>query len=579
MKTYQSYVVRSLCEEEKRAALALCSSTSLNISQHLATLLVLRGVKSTEQATSYLNPQLHDLPDANTLKGIHKAASLIVEAVKKKHHIAIQGDYDVDGITGTALLLDFFELCNLKCHVHLPNRLHEGYGLSVDSINALAEKSEMPALLITVDNGISSVKEVRYAKKIGFKVIVTDHHLPGKTIPEADAVVNPKQAGCSFTESDISGVGVAFFVVMAARRQLVENGFWTKKSMPNLKNILDLVALGTVADVMKLQGVNRILVKSGLEILSKRQRPGIQALCGLANIEEQKVCSEDISFKLAPRINAAGRLGKPFIAQQLLVAKESSKALAMAKTLEETNARRREIEEEVLVNALKEAEKQVVEGKNGIVVYGEQWHQGVLGIIASRVKDKFNFPVFVLTKTKDNTYKGSGRSVKGLNLYNILSECDDLLEKFGGHAMAAGLTLPAENIALFAKRFNKVATENIHHHGVDKNELMVDMVIDDTVGIQNFVGILGHMEPFGKGNHEPVFLLKSIQLEKVSMIREHLRFFVQINATRIQGIGFFMAHLYELTAGPVDLCLKLKQTTYKGRQRVEVQAVGIFPTN
>jgi len=279
-----------------------------DLPEPLAELLCERGFSDIEAIRSYLEPKLAGLPSPFTMAGMDKAVELILEAVAMRHQVVIHGDYDVDGITATSLLVDFLGKLDLDVISHVPNRMKEGYGVNLNSVQVMAEKVKMPALLITVDCGITSVDEVRKAKELGFKVIVTDHHEPGKYLPQADAVINPRQADCGFEFKSLAGVGVVFFLLMALRRRLVEAGFWTRKSAPNLKEYLDLVALGTVADVVELQSVNRILVKAGLEMISARTRPGIWALCEQARIGEGAlVTSEDIAYRLAPRINAAGR--------------------------------------------------------------------------------------------------------------------------------------------------------------------------------------------------------------------------------------------------------------------------------
>lgn len=551
----------------------------LNIPLPIAELLCQRGIRTTESAQKYLNPKLSDIPSPYELKGMGDAVEVVLEAVATRTKVIIHGDYDVDGITATALLVDFIRSLDLEVTYHLPNRMVEGYGFSLESITRLADQVGKPALLITVDCGIAAVKEVRYAQELGFKVIVTDHHEPSLELPKADAVINPKQPGCNFTCKEISGVGVAFFLVMAIRRAMVERGFWSREDAPNLKNYLDLVALGTVADVMQLVDINRVLVKAGLEVISSRMRPGIWALCECLKTNEGNVSSEDISFRLAPRINAAGRLGNPEIAADLLLARESDRAMQLAATLETANNERRELERTALDEAVQLAEHQVEEGKKGIVLYGADWHPGVIGILAARIVDKFNLPVFVCTKDTapgSKKLKASGRSVTGLNLFQALQGCQDVLVQFGGHAMAAGLTIEPEHLTTFSEIFDLCIQRMIEQ--AQPKTVMIDRVMKVEDDCRLIIQGLQQMEPFGHGNHEPIFLLKNIRLNKVSRLREHLKFVVQVNGQQVSGIGFFMEPSFDDASHRVDLSFKLKQTSFRGRKRIEAHAVNIQPT-
>ncbi len=575
------YIITPKVDE---ASSAVCRQLALDleIPQILAELIYQRGFTTLDDVKSFLNPKLADLPSPFGLKDVSAAVDLLAQAVSQKQQVVIHGDYDVDGITATALLMDFFARLNLEVIYHLPNRMTDGYGLTMNSIDKLAEKVKMPALLITVDCGITAVKEVQYANKLGFKVIVTDHHEPSRELPSAHAVINPKQTDCSFGCKGLSGVGVVFFLVMAIRRKMVENGFWTMETMPNLRNYLDFVALGTVADVMELAAENRILVKSGLEVISEKNRIGIQMLCECAGVKDGKVTSEDISFRLAPRINAAGRVGTPELAAKLLLSKKPDQSKKLATALEQANNERKELEIIALEGATKQAEQQVEENMNGLVLYGSDWHPGVIGIIASRMVDRFQLPTLVFTDDTTSIkdiVKGSGRSVPGLNLFRVLGQAA-YIEQFGGHPMAAGLTLFTENLDLFKEEFSKQVAVERGSGGCDyQNSQTVDRLLDDSINFEELSYSLKLMEPFGQGNPEPVFLLKNIQMQDITLLREHLKFAIQVNGKRFSGIGFFMADHFEIASGLIDFSFRLKQTSFRGRERVEVHAVGISPTS
>ena len=554
-------------------------ATELDIPVPMAELLFQRGLTSVEEAADFLEPRLADLPSPLTLKGMEEAVQLLLDAVAQRMQVVIHGDYDADGITASVLLADFIGKLDLEVDYHLPNRMTDGYGLSMDSVAALAEKVTMPALLITVDCGITAVKEVQYAKSLGFKVIVTDHHVPPAKLPRADAVINPRQQGCDFVCKELAGVGVAFFLTMAVRRRMVEKGFWDRDSMPNLRNYLDLVALGTVADVMPLVKVNRILVRAGLEVVTDRTRPGIWALCERAAMSEGAVTSENISFGLAPRINAAGRVGTPQLAAELLLSRDIDQAMELANALEEANLRRRELESAALEAATVQAEQQVRDGKQSLVLFGADWHPGVVGIIASRMVDRFQLPALVFTTdtvSVDEIVKGSGRSVPGLNLFQALAEADDHIIQFGGHAMAAGLTVAGKDLQRFHADFDQ-CVRTIDRDDVQQG-VVIDQVMDVNANCHELIANLQRMEPFGQGNPEPIFLLKNVQMETVAKLREHLKFSLQINGSLVSGIGFFMADCFAAASGSIDLGFKLKKTCFRGQERIEAHAVVVQVT-
>jgi single-stranded-DNA-specific exonuclease len=561
---------------------------ALQLPQIIAELLYRRGWTTPEKTGPFLSPQLAELPPPAALKGVDEAVDLLVKTIQDQHQVVIHGDYDVDGITATVLLTDFLAKLGVEAIWHLPNRLTDDYGLTMKSVAGLAKKVCMPALMITVDCGITSAEEVAYAKELGFQVIITDHHQvpsdPAK-VPQADAVINPRQKDCEFAYKGLSGVGVAFFLIMALRRRMVELGIWTQQTMPNLRNSLDLVALGTVADVMSLTGVNRILVKAGLEVLAEQGRPGVRALCKATKTGQGMITAEDIAFQLAPRINAAGRLGTPELAAELLLSTKD-RAQNLAQELDQANLLRRELETAVLDEATHQAEEQLKKGMNSLVLYGRNWHLGVIGIIASRMVDRFQLPTLVFTGDTPpysteagevTVIKGSGRSVPGLNLHQALELCQGQILRFGGHAMAAGLTVRHDAFEKFRDLFDT----QIQKMDCDEQELgiRVDVLFDDQQDCRAILRGLQQMEPFGEGNPEPVFLARNIQLEDVHCLREHLKFSLQLNGTRLSGIGFFMAEQQApAVAGQVDLAFRLKESSFRGRKRLDVHAVAVRPT-
>lgn len=577
LRPYPEKVSEDNCRELAR---------ELKIPLAAASLLCRRGIATPSRARRYLSPKLKELPSPFLFKGMRQGVHLVIRAMEENRPVVVYGDYDVDGISATALLVDFLSLLHLEVHWHIPNRLTQGYGLSSETLADLSSRFNSPALLITVDNGVSAVEEVATAKSLGYQVLVTDHHEPSELLPEADGLINPKQNGCDFPFKELSGAGVAFYLTIALRSTLMNMGFWNGNKAPNLKNALDLVALGTVADVMPLVDVNRILVRAGLEILTERKRPGIWALCEHIGLGEGVLTTEDISFRIAPRINASGRMGSPETAARLLMCRDVKTALEFARALDQKNRERRQAEAEILPHAVAQCERQADEEVAALVVYDKAWHPGVIGIVASRLTERFSRPVIALTDDPmaPGHIKGSGRTVEGVNLYRAVESCSALLEKFGGHPKAIGLTLMMEKLENFTQAFNKSVEEQSGQAGHMSGEFVVDCHIkkDDAETVnQEFISLLRQFEPFGEHNPEPVFLLKGVRLSQVSLIKgEHLKFSVQLNGRSYRGIGFGMGKRKPVALrNRINLIFKFKHSVYRGRRRVELMALNITPTD
>ncbi|HFQ90797.1 MAG TPA: single-stranded-DNA-specific exonuclease RecJ [Desulfobulbus sp.] len=576
------YIFRTPPGTVDREACARLAS-ELDIPLLVARLLCQRGMTSPREARDFLYPRLGDLPSPLAMKGMAEAVDLVLHHYKRESPVLVHGDYDVDGISATVLLTTFLRRLGLEVSYHLPNRLREGYGINGASLRELAARMGSPALLITVDCGISAVEETVLARELGFDVIITDHHEPPPVLPAAQAILNPKQQDCTFPFAGLSGAGVAFFLVMAIRTRLVAEGVWSRETSPNLKEYLDLVALGTVADVMPLAEVNRILVRAGLEVLTARKRPGIWALCERIGLGSGRITAEDISYRLAPRLNAAGRLGRPEIAASLLLCPEVDQALTLADRLEEANNERRRLEAEVIAEAFADSETLADAGYQSLVIYGKQWHPGVIGIVASRVAARFQRPAIVFTDDTDpapDRLKGSGRSIEGLNLYEALKQCTDLIEQYGGHAMAVGLTIRRQNL----ENFRGVLDSAVRANGILERtrRMVIDLCLagdSSEIFSRRFIAAYQNLEPFGEGNPEPVFLAQGQRLDNISLVREHLKFTVRVNQGTIRGIGFGLGGRIDVAAGPVNLFFKLKNSSYRGREFLEVHAVNISTTD
>lgn len=476
----------------------------------VAEILINRGITEPEEALAFLNPSLADICSPFLMKDMAKAVERIATAIEEQEKILIFGDYDVDGVTGTTLLMEFLANTGADVSFYLPDRFREGYGLNKDYIlqRAVTEKIR---LIITVDCGISSVEAVRAANDHNMDVIITDHHETPKELPDAFAILNPKQSDCSFPCRMLAGVGVVFYCVLALRKHLRDKGFWTDRAEPNLKSVCDLVALGTVADIVPILRENRILVKAGLEVLAAGVRPGMHALKKVSGISSGYLDTWDIAFKLAPRINAAGRLHQAKAGVELLTSPDKETALPVAHLLNETNSRRQHLEKAILGEAIQlvESDPSLLR-KRSCVIYKQGWNEGVIGIVASKLVERYYKPV-VLISVKNGTGKGSARSIAGFNLYEGLKECAQYLDKFGGHEAAAGLSLSSENIPDFANRFEHAVCA----HTTEK-DFIPTIVIDRLIRFDEInADLMDQIErliPFGIGNPEPLFAAEDVKV-------------------------------------------------------------------
>lgn len=502
-----------------------------------------RGIALPEQLQ---RSAAHLLP-YQQLKGINEAAALLVDALKQQQKIVIVGDFDADGATSTAVLLaglKAFGFLNLQSLV--PNRFAFGYGLSPQMAElAVAEGAE---LIITVDNGISAIEGVAVAKKAGVKVLVTDHHLAGSELPAADAIVNPNQPGCSFASKALAGVGVAFYLLLALRAALRDEGYFTRMPEPNLAELLDLVALGTVADVVPLDSNNRILVHQGLQrIRAGKVRPGIQALIDVANRKASKLTAQDFGFALAPRLNAAGRLDDMSLGIACLLSPDINNARRLAAELDSLNLSRREIEQGMQAEALAFLQRlsfKDSELPDCLCLYQSDWHQGVIGILAGRVKELYHRPVIAFAKGDDGELKGSARSIHGVHIRDLLEEISTLhpglIKKFGGHAMAAGLTIAEAMLETFVQALNQVAKKYL------TPELLTAVIYTDgelaaehlTTDIAELLQQAG---PWGQAFPEPVFEGRFKLVQQRLLSEKHLKMVLQASDGKLLDAIWFNA--------------------------------------
>lgn len=486
-------------QPDEKSVLALADS--LNISNVLATVLLLRKVTNFYEAKTYFRPDIETLYDPFLMDGMQQATDRVIDAITNNQKIVVYGDYDVDGTSSAALMYLFLKELGADVEVHIPNRLTDGYGLSKESIDYLAEKKI--DLMITVDCGITAVEEIAHAAELNIDTIVCDHHKPKDKIPEAVAVLDPIKPGCDYPFKYLSGAGVAFKLARAVADRV------GRKDL--VLQYLDLVALAAAADIVSLTDENRILVRKGMELINSNPRPGVLALIKSAKKEPGTLTAGQIVFTIAPRINAVGRMGDAMRAVNLLVAENDAEAKVLAQVLENENYERRKIDEVTFSHAMELIDKEIdLDNELGIVLHDDNWHPGVIGIVASRVVEKYYRPAVMLS-TIDGVAKGSARSVTGFNIYKALEQCEDLLLQFGGHEAAAGVALELDNLPEFRKRFNAILRETMNGKSFS-SEIKIDTKISLSDITPKFVRILDQFAPFGPGNMRPVFMAENVQL-------------------------------------------------------------------
>ncbi|MDY6990229.1 MAG: single-stranded-DNA-specific exonuclease RecJ [Thermodesulfobacteriota bacterium] len=489
--------------------------TELSCHRPVAAVLVNRGLSAPKEAASFLKPSFADMRSPFLMKDMDRAVSRLLLALERREKVLVFGDYDADGMSGTALLFNFFAYLGMEVAYYIPDRLTEGYGLSPQSVERQAAGRNI-GLIVTVDCGISSHEAVQEANRYGIDVIVTDHHEPSEQPLEAFAILNPKQPDCASGLTCLAGVGVAFNLALALRKRLRDQGFWDLRPEPNLKASCDLVAIGTVADMVPILQENRIYVKAGLEVLATSTRPGIKALLGVCNVTNGRIDTWDVAFKLAPRINAAGRLRHGSMGCELLTTSSRRIAQTIADELDHENTRRRDIEREILSDIVCGLEAPPQTLGRSLVLHNPTWHEGVIGIVASRLVHQYMRPVVLIAVT-DGMGKGSARSPKGFNLFEALVGCAQHLEKFGGHQSAAGLTLKAENIPAFSRAFDRQVREMASPEDFIPR-LDIDTEISPAEITPELADELEALAPFGTANPEPLFVLSDMEVRSARVV-------------------------------------------------------------
>ena len=543
-----------------------------------AKLLLLRGFEQVEDIQNFLKPTLAQMHDPFLMKDMHKAVALILEAMEHGQRIVIHGDYDVDGVSSVSVLYEFLSNIGANVGYFIPRREVEGYGLSIETVRKL--QHEGAQLLITTDCGISNVDEIQVARSLGLKTIVVDHHTIPEQLPPAHAILNPLQVDCAFPFKKLAAVGVTFNLVVALRSTLRERGVFQAVPEPDLKASLDLVALGTIADVVPLVDENRIFAKVGLSVLSKRRRAGISALFERINIDVTRATTQTVSFQLAPRINAAGRMGDASICVDLLTTRSYAKAVELSNQLEELNKQRQQVSRDILTQATIQAEQQVALKRPILVLAGEGWNRGVLGIVASQLMERFSRPAILLGMGEDGLAKGSARSTEHVDLIEALGRVSELLQTYGGHTAAAGLALPSQNVDAFKSRLPSVVHEMMHDDSLPRPKLHLDASlnmrdIDDTI-----MKDLQRLEPFGMGNPEPIFMSAPERASRVQVIgKKHLRMKLHCGDMVADGFAYNMSERRHLLEGQFSLAYVPKVTTRRGKPHLELRIKDIRPSD
>jgi single-stranded-DNA-specific exonuclease len=545
-----------------------------------AKLLANRNICTLSQASEYFQSRLDLLPSPMQLTGMAAATQRIHTALERQEKILVFGDYDADGVTATALLVDFLAGAGAMVCAHIPHRIEEGYGLQPKHINQIAAPRSI-GLIITVDCGSSSHEAIDAARRFGIDVIVTDHHNIDSP-PAALAVINPKLPGEPCDLAGLAGVGVAFYLTIGLRMVLRERGWWQTHNEPNLMVLSDLVALGTIADMVPLTGVNRILVKTGIRQINALTRPGIEALRTVCNIRQEMISSEDVAFRIAPRINAAGRVAHAGVALDLLNASTLNAAHGLAETLNHFNHRRQTIEQQIFDQIVRrlEGHSDLLDRKT-MLLADESWHQGVLGIVASKLTARYHRPV-VLIAVKDGVGKGSGRSIPGLDLFATLAQCSHLLEKFGGHRLAAGLTIRIENIRKLQAAFEEAAMQLAP--GDDSTaRLKIDSEIEFSQITPQLMEELEGLEPFGTDNPPPVFVANNIQVISAVIVGAcHRRMSLcqaSDNSAPIDAIHFNMPPNAPRADSFERLAFRMQWNRYRGEKRIQLIVEDVYPIN
>lgn len=570
----------------------------LNISPVTAQILINRGIKDSQKTKSFFNTLLKELHDPFLMKDMEKAVSKIIMLLKEVTAgnknpektlidagplITVYGDYDVDGTTGTALIITFLREIGIKAQFYIPGRQSEGYGINMDAVRKIAASGAR--LIISVDCGISAYNEIVEAKKLGVDFIITDHHQVPEKIPPALAILNPVQSDCQYPYKKLSGVGVVFKLIMALRAKLREVPYF-KDRLPNLKKHMDLVTLGTIADLAKMTGENRLMIRHGLRELTTTQKPGLIALKEVSDCHNKDIDTRDVGFFLGPRLNAAGRLETANKVVTLLISEDIEETKQIARDLNKTNLERQAIQAEIFQEAVELVESGPdLKESYTIVLASENWHPGVVGVVASKLINKYYRPT-ILIALDGEAGKASGRSIDGFNLYKNISKCSHLLEKYGGHEMAAGFSIKKELIGKFKKSFEEESHKSITDPKIFMSPLKIDAATPCDEITFDFFEEIEMLAPFGMGNPRPVLMAQNVTLPFTPTVvgkkGEHLKLKIKSGKKTIEAIGFNMGDLiskYDFTTNHFDIAFSVAINNWKNKKSIQLKLKDIRLAN
>ena len=541
----------------------------IGVSRNISTILVQRGIRNFDMAKSFFRPELNHLHDPFLMKDMKFATARIDEAIKNHEKILIYGDYDVDGVTSTALLTTFLRQKTTNIFPYIPDRETEGYGISFNGINEAVKKGV--SLIISIDCGIKAVQQVEYAKAKNIDFIICDHHLPESQIPNAIAVLDPKRDDCEYPFKELCGCGIGFKLIQAL---CLEWGIDPQQ----LINYLDLVSLATVGDQMPLNNENRVITSLGLRQINENPRPGIKAL--LSDLKGQEISTSTLVFKLSPKVNAAGRMKHASLALELLMCDKLEDTINLSEQIQSINIERREEDKKTTKEALIQIKDREEELFSSTLVYDDNWHPGIIGIVASRLIEKYYRPTIVLTK-KGQYYIGSARSINGFDIYKALKKCSNLLEQFGGHKYAAGLKLHESKLKLFRSEFEKFSNKNISEKQKVKT-LIYDLEVPLTDLNLKFFNIIKQMGPFGPKNLKPIFCTRDCLISErtccVGKESQHLQIFIKAESKTFKGIAFNKGE--ELNkikeSETVDFLYSIEKNSWNGNEELQLMIIDII---
>lgn len=564
-----------LRQANNRCVSIICET--LDVSPLLAQILVQRGLSDPEAARTFLHSSLRkDLPSPFLMADMDKAVERLSLALEKGERVCIWGDYDVDGTTGTSALVSFLREIGGSPIYYVPHRIKEGYGLNSEGLERLGLQGV--SLVVSVDCGISNTEEVRGARGLGIDMIVVDHHQPPPELPPAVAVLNPHRVDCPFPDKGLSGAGLAFYLIIGLRARLRERGKFTTGGGPDIRRYLDVITLGTIADMVPLRGVNRALTRRGLMELGQSIRPGILALKEVAGISSGPVSAGQVGFRLGPRINAAGRMDTGLKVVEMLTTESEEKARQIAEELDRNNRERQEMEARVQAEAMARIEGDPLsKARKSIVIGAEGWHPGVLGIVASRIVERFHRPTVVVGFSQGEG-KGSARSIRGLHMVEALRSCADLLEKFGGHEFAGGLSIKQEKLARFSERFEEAASSSLTEEDMVPI-LEVDAGVDfSDIGL-SVARELQQLQPFGVGNPEPILLTRGVKVAERRDFKGGARFKLRQGNRTLDAVCFGSGEDFPIRRGAtIDLLYRLGENQWNGTSSAQLRIVDARPS-